>query len=427
MKKTIIMPRKYRLRLDHELDQYIPAQQGDIRTRLIHFYLMHSEQTIELSDVKSAECFGMKSDGTKIYNQCIIEDVLQGIVSVELNEQVLAVKGDIKMQLTLRGFSGEILSTSYFYVRVKETMRNEGIESMDQSDILDCLIRETETAITVMRETFAADQLAREQEFIRTQAEKQGVFDGFMSDIEDEWISIVTGGTKELEVVHARNSTVLGQVFETLDARLEHDEEDIKLLKPRVNALVDGQNALDGRTTNLETKTNGLQNKIDNIISGEQGIGNADTLGGHSADYFATAQGMNDLRNGLTNGTIVIKEAETLGGLTPDAFATSYHRHNFADLDGVPEEQQLSWDNITGKPSQFPPASHEHDSSYSPIGHAHQWGDIKGKPSSFTPSAHTHDYLPSGGTAANSTKWGGKTLRAGSGLGGANGYITLTW
>lgn len=426
MKKTIIMPRKYRLRLDYELDQYIPAQQGDIRTRLIHFYLMHSEQAIELSDVKMVECFGIKSDNTKVYNQCIIEDVTQGIVSVELNEQILAVKGDMKMQISLRGFQGEILSTTVFYVRVKETLRNDEIESLDQSDILDCLIKETETAITVMRETFAADQLARENEFNRTQNEKQNAFDGFMEDIEDEWIAIVTGDTKEVEVVHARNSSAYNRTFDTLDARLEYSEQEVKNLSPRVETLTSAQELLGERTGILETTTAGLKNKVDNIISGEQGIGNADTLGGHSASYFATAQGMNDLRNGLLNGTIVIKEAETLGGLTPDQFATSYHRHSFSDLDGVPEQQQLSWGNITGKPSQFPPSTHTH-TEYSQTGHSHTWNDIKGKPSSFTPTAHTHDYLPTNGTASNSTKWNSKQLRAGSGLGGANGYITFSW
>lgn len=427
MSATITVPRKYRLKLDEKLEQYIPAQQGDIRTRLIHFYLMHSGKTFALNEVSAVECFAEKPDMKRVYNRCVIEDINQGIISVELSDQILAVKGDVELQLTLRGFTGEIISSTIFYVRVNETLRNDGIESMDQSDILDCLIRETETAIQVMRDTFTVDQNWRANEFNRTQSQKQGEFDGFMTDIEDEWLAIVTGETKELEVVHARNSTTYNQTFESLDARLEYGENEVKTIKPKVNSLVDGQELLQVRTTALETESTTLKNKVDNIISGEQGIGNADTLGGHGVSYFATAEGMAALQAGLQDGTLVVKEAETLGGLSADGYARNYHRHNFSDLDGVPEAQQLSWSNITGKPSTFPPATHNHDGVYSLIGHKHSWNDISGKPSSFTPSAHTHDYLPTNGTAANSTKWNGKQQRGGAGLSGASGYITFSW
>ena len=40
----------------------------------------------------------------------------------------------------------------------------------------------------------------------------------------------------------------------------------------------------------------------------------------------------------------------------------------------------LTWNNISGKPSTFTPASH-----------SHSWSSITGKPSTFAPSSHTHD------------------------------------
>ena len=100
-----------------------------------------------------------------------------------------------------------------------------------------------------------------------------------------------------------------------------------------------------------------------------------------------------------------------------------------------------TWDNLSGKPSTFPPSTHNHDDRYyteteinsklagkANSSHTHKktditdfptsmpasdvyawakasskpsysWGEITGKPSSFTPSSHTHNYLPlSGGT-----------------------------
>ena len=47
---------------------------------------------------------------------------------------------------------------------------------------------------------------------------------------------------------------------------------------------------------------------------------------------------------------------------------------------GVGQWASITWNDITGKPSTFPPSSHTQD-----------WSTITGKPSSFTPSTHTHD------------------------------------
>lgn len=59
-----------------------------------------------------------------------------------------------------------------------------------------------------------------------------------------------------------------------------------------------------------------------------------------------------------------------------------------------------SWNDLTDKPSTFPPSTHNHDDLYfteteadarfSQLGHTHAYSDITGKPSTFTPSSHTH-------------------------------------
>lgn len=41
--------------------------------------------------------------------------------------------------------------------------------------------------------------------------------------------------------------------------------------------------------------------------------------------------------------------------------------------------KSVAWDNVTGKPSTFTPATH-----------SHAWGNVTGKPSTFAPSAHKH-------------------------------------
>ena len=50
-----------------------------------------------------------------------------------------------------------------------------------------------------------------------------------------------------------------------------------------------------------------------------------------------------------------------------------------------------SWDDITDKPSTFPPAAHTHTKSQiTDFPTSWSWNNITGKPSSYTPSTHTH-------------------------------------
>ena len=76
---------------------------------------------------------------------------------------------------------------------------------------------------------------------------------------------------------------------------------------------------------------------------------------------------------------------------------------------------EVAWTGITGKPSTYTPATHNHDTSYpstsgsratgtwgiSVTGSAGSvaWDNVTGKPSTYTPASHTHAYLPlTGGT-----------------------------
>ncbi|AFU20729.1 head-tail connector protein [Mycobacterium phage Marcell] len=52
-----------------------------------------------------------------------------------------------------------------------------------------------------------------------------------------------------------------------------------------------------------------------------------------------------------------------------------------ADLETEePDEVEVSWDDVTDKPEDFPPSTH-----------THAYADITGKPATFAPDAHTHE------------------------------------
>lgn len=408
MTTKITVPRKYILRIDEELEYPIPCQQGDMRSRKISFYLEYQNNPFDLSDVRSIECFGIKGDNKKIYNTAIIEDVTGGVVRVELTEEILQAYGDIPMQLTLKGFDGEVLSTCIFTLRVKKTLRNEHIESMETTDILERLVDYLQKVITDCETTFAQNEFDRGETFIANEAERQNVFEQSqanreevfsesMSDFNNRYNQMTIAKQQDLEVIDARTSTVKGKTFPTLVKRLEESESEMKTAQSNISNNSNKIQSLEGRTTSIEElntlqgeELDNLSELINNIINGNQGIGNADTLDGHDSTYFVPAESFSQLLNGI----LPAGDSAKLGGKLPSQYSEEGHTHLWDEIEGVPTglppaEHFHEWLDIRNKPDTFKPEAHEHD-NYSRTGHGHSWSDISGKPSNFTPSAHTH-------------------------------------
>lgn len=61
----------------------------------------------------------------------------------------------------------------------------------------------------------------------------------------------------------------------------------------------------------------------------------------------------------------------------------------------------IGWDDIIGKPLEFPPEDHTHvwdeiedkPECFEPCEHLHAWDEITDKPECFTPCEHTHDEM----------------------------------
>lgn len=52
------------------------------------------------------------------------------------------------------------------------------------------------------------------------------------------------------------------------------------------------------------------------------------------------------------------------------------------DSGKVDEAENVSWGNVSGKPSSYPPETHNHDESYAPINHNHE--------GTYAPVSHAH-------------------------------------
>ena len=106
----------------------------------------------------------------------------------------------------------------------------------------------------------------------------------------------------------------------------------------------------------------------------------------------------------------------------PSEFPPSAHQHGWDEVTGKPADYPPSshshaWGDITGKPSEFPPADHNHDGDYIKTetdptvpdhvkgittddidnwnaggGGASTWDELTGKPTEFPPEAHTQGW-----------------------------------
>ena len=84
----------------------------------------------------------------------------------------------------------------------------------------------------------------------------------------------------------------------------------------------------------------------------------------------------------------------------PTTFPPTTHKHIWGELTGVPA-QATRWPTfteVTDKPATFPPATHSHawsdvtgkPAAFPPATHSHAWGDITGKPATFPAATHNH-------------------------------------
>lgn len=124
---------------------------------------------------------------------------------------------------------------------------------------------------------------------------------------------------------------------------------------------------------------------------------------------FAPARIQSLFSSGGTPGTNrVLVHADKLSGrVSTDNMPTSSTANRFLKVgtaNSSPAYSMVTWDDVQGKPSAFPPASHSHSwssitskpSTFPPSSHSHSWDSITGKPSTFPPSAHSADLLTSG-------------------------------
>jgi 3-methyladenine DNA glycosylase AlkC len=99
---------------------------------------------VDISEVTAARIYGLKPDGTEVYNNCVIND---GYITAPLTSQTLAVTGIVACQLQLV-IDGTLTSFKFNVVVDESLVSESAIESSNEYTALEEALAEVEDVIT---------------------------------------------------------------------------------------------------------------------------------------------------------------------------------------------------------------------------------------------------------------------------------------
>lgn len=118
--------------LDIVMDNYdvLRSVQGD-NGRIINVKILSNGKVVNLDDYLPTLVI-IKPDNTEIFNNCKALDSKQGILQIELTEQINAVAGVLKCCLQLFGKEKQLVSTTNFKIEVNEGLSPKTVTSSNE-------------------------------------------------------------------------------------------------------------------------------------------------------------------------------------------------------------------------------------------------------------------------------------------------------
>lgn len=124
------------LDINKKCNQLVTANVGEVNSRLLKISVIDNGVPMDLTGI-TVYLYAKKADGTKVFNTVKVEDAKQGIVSVEITSQVLAIEGFVKLTLLLTKDKAR-LASKIFTLKVDETIvDDEALESSNEFKALD--------------------------------------------------------------------------------------------------------------------------------------------------------------------------------------------------------------------------------------------------------------------------------------------------
>lgn len=121
--------------INNKLYTKLRAKQGDSKSRFLLFQLFDQSKPFSLEN-RDVRAYMIKPDGTKVFNDLIINDIHSGYCTLELTKQVLAVEGTVKIELMITE-GNKKLTSNIFELKVEESINDEDeIISTNEFDVL---------------------------------------------------------------------------------------------------------------------------------------------------------------------------------------------------------------------------------------------------------------------------------------------------
>ena len=83
------------LDLNKKCNQLVTANVGEVNSRLLKISIIDNGVPMDLTGI-TVYLYAKKADSTKVFNTVKVEDAKQGIISVKITSQVLAIEGFVK-------------------------------------------------------------------------------------------------------------------------------------------------------------------------------------------------------------------------------------------------------------------------------------------------------------------------------------------
>lgn len=117
--------------LNRKLYEKIVAKQGDTKSRFLLFNLLDGSIPFDLTN-RSVRVYGLKKDRTEIFNDLIINNATKGYCTLELTNQMLALAGEVKLELMIIEGDKKLTSNIFTLEVIKSINSEKAIVSTNE-------------------------------------------------------------------------------------------------------------------------------------------------------------------------------------------------------------------------------------------------------------------------------------------------------
>lgn len=263
--------RKINLEINKDLYNPIQVKQGD-NSRYLLFNLLDNGVPFSLEN-KTVRVYGLKPDGTKVFNNLTIINAARGLAELQLTTQMLVKPGCLKLELVIYEAT-DILSTTKFDIDIISCIRDDGaIESTNEFSALTLGLSKLDEWDKYFKETSAAI----EEKYTER-------LNGIDASLEEN-VQLINSKTSELDSkTNALENTKVNKI--DLEKETLNRKEEIELERARIDALtkleegsttgdaelIDGRISSEGKQYNnigsaIREQNKNVNNKIDNEIN----------------------------------------------------------------------------------------------------------------------------------------------------------------